>query len=70
MTDLTTFGLEPQDPVDDEADEVSETESEADSEPVWSECVDCEYVGYEVKNRLSHPIPLCPACFADREGLL
>ena len=65
MTDLTAFGLEPQDPPDD-GDEESETEPESP----WSECVDCSYGGPEVKTRLNQSVPLCTACFADREGLL
>ncbi|MEY7852157.1 hypothetical protein AB7C87_23485 [Natrarchaeobius sp. A-rgal3] len=66
MSDLTAFGLEPRDPPEeDDDDEVSETVSET-----WSECVDCGYVGYEVKARLQHSVPLCTACFAEREGLL
>ncbi|WP_137289512.1 hypothetical protein [Natronorubrum halophilum] len=66
MADLTAFGLEPQEP----ADNNDHDESETDTEPVWSECADCEYVGYEVKCRLQYPIPLCTACFVEREGLL
>ncbi len=65
MADLTAFGLEPQDPSDDDREE-----SDTDSEPVWSECVDCGYAGYEVEARLQYPVPLCTACFAEREGLL
>lgn len=68
--DLTAFGLQLQDSADDGLDEVSETESETDSDPVWPECDDCEYVGPEVKCRLGQSIPLCTACFAEREGLL
>ncbi|SER14919.1 hypothetical protein [Natrinema salaciae] len=68
--DLTAFGLQPQDSADDEADEVSETESETESAPVWPECEDCGYGGPEVKCRLGQSVPLCTACFAEREGLL
>ena len=68
--DLTAFGLEPQDSSADGDGEDSETEPEADSNPVWPECEDCEYVGPEVKCRLGQSVPLCTACFAEREGLL
>ncbi|MEY7847907.1 hypothetical protein AB7C87_01715 [Natrarchaeobius sp. A-rgal3] len=63
MADLTAFGLEPQDPDSDDED----TNDDPDS--VWAECVDCGYVGYEVKCRGEDGIPLCPDCFADWEGL-
>ncbi len=62
--DLTAFGLEPQDPPKEEGGP-----AEDESEQVWSQCVDCEYAGYEVKTRLQQPVPLCPACFVNREGL-
>ncbi|MEY7849548.1 hypothetical protein AB7C87_10175 [Natrarchaeobius sp. A-rgal3] len=61
MADLTAPGLEPQDPDTDD--------KEAETDAVWSECVDCEYGGYEVKCRGADGIPLCPDCFADWEGL-
>lgn len=64
--DLTAFGLEPQDSSADEGDE----SPESDSDPVWPECDDCGYVGPEVKCRLGQSVPLCTACFAEREGLL
>ncbi|MFP8954528.1 hypothetical protein ACLI4Z_16400 [Natrialbaceae archaeon A-arb3/5] len=64
MADLIAFGLEPQDPPEDESDEPAEPD------PQWPECDDCEYVGPEVKARIGQPVPLCTACFAEREGLL
>ncbi|OAQ54814.1 hypothetical protein HTG_04400 [Natrinema mahii] len=65
VADLTAFGLEPQDPsADDGDDEIDEPETQ------WPECVDCGYDGPEVKTRLNQSVPLCTACFADREGLL
>ncbi|AFO55974.1 MULTISPECIES: hypothetical protein [unclassified Natrinema] len=66
MADLTAFGLEPQDSSDDDDDD------DGTDEPVtqWPECVDCGYDGPEVKTRLNQSVPLCTACFAEREGLL
>lgn len=66
MTDLTAFGLEPQDPADDS----DERDDDADRGQQWPECVDCGYVGRETKTRLNQPVPLCTACFVEREGLL
>lgn len=66
MSDLSAFGIEPQDPpAADESDD-------GDEEPSvqWPECVDCGYVGREVTGRLNQSVPLCTACFAEREGLL
>ena len=65
MADLTAFGLQLQDPPEDERDE-----SEEQPEPIWPECPDCGYVGPEVKGRLGQSVQLCTACFAEREGLL
>ena len=65
MADLTAFGLEPQDSPADDGDDRDD-----DPEPQWPECVGCGHVGPEVKTRLNQPVPLCTACFADREGLL
>ncbi|AXR78481.1 hypothetical protein [Natrarchaeobaculum sulfurireducens] len=65
MVDLTAFGLEPQEAsAGDESDDVNR-----DAAEVWSACVDCEYAGYDVKERTRYTVPLCPTCFADREGL-
>ena len=65
MSDLSAFGIEPQAPsVDDLEDDGDEPSSQ------WPECVDCGYVGREVTGRLNQSVPLCTACFAEREGLL
>ncbi|AXR82314.1 hypothetical protein [Natrarchaeobaculum sulfurireducens] len=65
MVDLTAFGLEPQESSDVDNDD----DLEGEVDPVWSKCVGCSYVGYEVKCRRQSEIPLCPDCFAEREGL-
>ncbi|WP_276252989.1 hypothetical protein [Halomontanus rarus] len=65
MADLTAFGLEPQDPPESDDDDRDD-----DPEPQWPECDDCGYVGREVTGRLNQSVPLCTACFAEREGLL
>ncbi|WP_255193963.1 hypothetical protein [Natronobeatus ordinarius] len=65
MSDLTAFGLEPQDPADDEPI----AHEESDESAIWAACLDCEYVGYEVSTRFGQSVPLCPDCFAEREGL-
>lgn len=64
MTDLSAFGVEPQDP-----SEPDETDDETD-EPLWPACADCEYRGPEVSARLGQSVELCTACFVDREGLV
>ncbi|WP_049928662.1 hypothetical protein [Halopiger goleimassiliensis] len=65
MTDLTEFGVsDPQEPAGDDDDEPDEPASQ------WPACIDCGYVGREVKSRLGQSVPLCTACFAEREGLL
>ncbi|MFC6716256.1 hypothetical protein ACFQGT_07875 [Natrialbaceae archaeon GCM10025810] len=65
MADLTAFGLELRDSSEDEPAEESEPESEA----IWTECLECGCAGYDVKIRSVYSVPLCPACFAEREGL-
>ncbi|MCU4972940.1 hypothetical protein OB955_09310 [Halobacteria archaeon AArc-m2/3/4] len=65
MADLRDFGLKPQDPPEGDDDDRDD-----DPEPRWPECDDCGYVGREVTGRLNQSVPLCTACFVEREGLL
>lgn len=70
MSDLFAFGLEPQHSSTEEDCESEESDEAAEPEdPDWPACVDCGTASYEVRQRAGQSIPLCPSCFADREGL-